>query len=231
MLNSNDKNISKKKFNSQYYTKSSLSSVLVGMLPENMLINKVIDISAGEGALLTSCRNKYPDCELYGFDIDHKNIDFLRKQNINATLLDSTTDEIDVLPSSNIRYCLSVGNPPFKNIDVNEHIKSLFSAYGIKIKNKIRAENYFLLYSLHITKKSGMTIFIVPDGIINGDKNKKFRSILAEQFNIIEVMEIPTGFFHGTEATTFIISIKKIKKTSEIKLSFIYNSESSMDLI
>ncbi|MBT0384039.1 N-6 DNA methylase [Morganella morganii] len=218
-------NLSNKKNYAQYYTNSSLGEALIKSIPREIFVEKIVDFSAGKGALLLQCKVRYPGCSLHGIDIDAENIRFLKRNEIKATLIDATTSNINKLVNVESYYCLSVGNPPFKRISINKHICELFSFYNIPTGNEIRAENYFLLYSLHIIKNEGGVVFIVPESIISGEKNKAFRAVLVERFKVIEVKEIPRGMFPGTEAKTFIISIRKSGCTDSVRLSYFGDDE------
>lgn len=222
-------NLSIKKKYAQYYTNPELGQVLIKSLPDEMVVNNVVDLSAGEGSLLLWCKRKFPRCVLHAIDIDSKNIKILREKGIQAELVDATTEAINGIISDET-FCLSLGNPPFKTIEANKQINDLFDFYKIPTCRNVRAENYFLLYSLHIVKENGMVVFIVPESLISGEKNKLFRSVLAQHFQVVEVVEIPRGVFSGTEAKTFIISIKKTGFTSKIKLSYFDKNDNSINI-
>lgn len=213
----------KRKEYSQYYTEESLGKLLINTIPLEYTKNlkSAIDLCAGEGSLLLACKQKFSDIETIGFDIDKNNIELLKSSGINAFHVDSSTEDIErKFNVSNTNFCLSLGNPPFKNISVNTHIENLFKIYGLYLKsNKIRSENYFLLFSLHLLKEDGVAAFIVPESIISGEKNKLFREVICENFNILETKEMITKIFLGTEAKTFIMVISKQKSNSKITLT------------
>lgn len=217
--NSTQKN---KKKHSQFYTTPNLGKILISLVPTDNIYLNVIDLSAGEGALLNASLERFPAANLYAFDIDKGNRSSLSKINkCSSVIIDSTTKHA-LLKANSLQenYCLALGNPPFKAIEPNEHIKTIFSYYNLPInEKKIRAEVFFLLLSLYILKDNGIAAFILPDGVISSSSSSNLREVISKKFNILNIMEISAGEFSGTEAKTHIIILKKSPPLRKIKIS------------
>lgn len=216
-----------KKRHSQYYTTESLGDFLLNSIPQNIKYENIIDLSAGEGALLNSASVKFKDALIVGFDIDEQNVKILKDKYISH-LTDSTT--LSCYQQAKIyskEYCLVLGNPPFKSIKTNKYIKDLFGSFSLKLTSKtVRAEVVFILQSIKLLKQNGVLAFIVPDGIITNKCFTDLRKLLCSKYNLVSVCEIPESSFIGTEARTHIIVLKKAKPCDTVIIkSFVMDSQ------
>ncbi|WP_125290823.1 N-6 DNA methylase [Erwinia sp. 198] len=201
-----------KKKHSQYYTANELGDDIIKLIPFDGNVRSILDLSAGEGALLLAASKVYKTAKLVAFDIDPNNVKKL--SNINNCISynrDATLEESINLAAKNfIKYDIVVGNPPFKSIDKTTYSDCVFKRYGLySQKDKIRAEVLFLLVSLDLLRKGGIAAFILPDGFFTNVSFSELRKNITDNYNILSVVEVPSKSFVGTEARTHIIIIKK----------------------
>jgi type I restriction-modification system DNA methylase subunit len=63
-------------------------------------------------------------------------------------------------------------------------------------------------------KDGGQLGIIIPDGLITSHRYRLFRENLIQNYKIKGIIELPSKVFSKTEAKTYILIIKKDKKTS-----------------
>lgn len=201
-----------KKEHSQYYTADQLGDDIIKLIPFDGNVRSILDLSAGEGALLLAASRVYRSASLVAFDIDPKNVKKLSHiNNCTSYNRDATLEEsINLAKKKFIQYDIVVGNPPFKSIDKTIYSDCVFKNYGLySQKAKIRAEILFLLISLDLLRKGGVAAFILPDGFFTNHTFSGLRKNITDNYNVLSVVEVPSKSFVGTEARTHIIIIKK----------------------
>ena len=70
--------INNKKNFSQFYTSYDLGMKMISLISNKDNITNVVDLSIGEGALIDSVIERYPQAKVFGIDIDIKNIKKLK---------------------------------------------------------------------------------------------------------------------------------------------------------
>ncbi|MBR9907540.1 MAG: N-6 DNA methylase [Gammaproteobacteria bacterium] len=205
--------MNKKRQLGQFYTPKAISDVLVkralaayGSQPQS-----VLELAAGDGRLLRSILDCYPSCRTIAVEIDVDNIRSLTDnypgiEVIHADAI-SPTKSID-----NMAVDLGLGNPPFlSNIIVDDFKKSLISEYiGLEVKlgQKVRAEVLFIAQYMKNLKYGGLLSIILPSSIVSGSRHAKLRTALSRKYSIQELYQIVDSGFSGTEAQTFVLSLK-----------------------
>lgn len=207
-----------KKELAQYYTSSSLGDEVVSMLSFDSRNRNILDLSAGEGALLLCAERASKNLKVYGIDIDENNIFRLKRNRQDYVLYcgDSTREEtINRLTYECSEFDFVIGNPPFKSISLTDELKSgINSSFLANANKKIRSEIVFLYKGLSLLAKGGVLAYILPDGIITNSIFSPLRDYLSENYKIIEIREVAEGAFDGTEAKTHIIIIENNKPFS-----------------
>lgn len=214
--------VNNKKKHSQYYTNRNLGERLFSLIPKNISYANIIDLSAGEGALLDIVQEIFSNVKIVGVDIDLGNIKKLKGSGLyDIFLADSTTQEgISIARNASKDYCLALGNPPFKRIRITPHIKDVLSDFDVFLSGStVRAEVVFLLQSFNLLKDGGVLAFILPDGILTNSTFKKIRELMCSKMNLLSVCEVPASSFSGTEARTHIVIAQKSTPAPFIILS------------
>jgi len=217
------KNISlKKRGLAQYYTSTSLGDVLISMLPIDEGVYDILDLSAGTGSLLKSAEKISPRSKIYGVDLDPENVNFIKTNNPKFIAFTGDSLELGGL-NSVFKFCnvfdFVLGNPPFKAIAFNKEMRHEFErSFSINADKKIRAEVCFLAKGLSLLKDNAYLAYILPDGILTNSGFTSLRKYLVNNFDVLEVREIPEGAFEGTEAKTHILIIRNIKPTCDKRI-------------
>jgi predicted RNA methylase len=231
-INNNVGEVDSRKLYAQYYTRKDISSILIEKLGQITNPNKVIDLSMGKGSLLDSAKKKYPQANLYGCDIDSKNVTIVSRQekfNVNVFNVDSTSSALDDLISIN-DFDLVLGNPPFGFIKKNPFIVSVLEEFGCNCSSlNVSLELLFVLLGIRFLKPDGILSYIIPDGLLTNVRYRHFREVLFINYRIISVVHLGEKRFEGTEACTHILTLKKrtLKKAYKIKLESIDFPENS----
>ena len=208
------KTISRKKRLSQYYTNRDVAEMLISSLPSDEAQN-IMDLSAGEGSLLSTASVKYKAAKLYGIDIDEinfKKLDSLK--NTTSLCLDATQSaSFNIIKEQSNTYDIVIGNPPFYRAKHTDFSRKIFYEWSLNHKTKYyRTEILFLILSLKLLDREGSCGIVVPDTIISSEKYKPLREKIASLFKFINVIELDNKAFLGTEARTHIVTVSN-KKT------------------
>ncbi len=193
--------------------------MLISSLPSDEA-KKIIDLSAGEGSLLSTATVKYKGAKLYGIDIDDENcrkLDLLK--NTTSMCLDAThSASFDKIKAHNNTYDIVIGNPPFYRAEHTDFSRELFNEWSLNNKTKYyRAEILFLILSLKLLDREGSCGIVIPDTLISTDKYKPLREKIATLFKFINIIELDNKTFLGTEARTHILTVSNKKSiTSSI---------------
>ncbi|MNG70814.1 N5-glutamine S-adenosyl-L-methionine-dependent methyltransferase [compost metagenome] len=208
---------------SQYYTTFDLGKELVSLIPAENILENIIDLGAGEGALLSSAEAKYKKAKIFGIDIDHVNITKTKLNHPKYKLFQGDSTKESTINSVSLlcdKFDLVIGNPPFKLISLTDDIRSTINENFItKNQNKIRSEVVFLSQGIRLLKDGGILAYILPDGFFTNEKLSIVRGFICENFEILNIREIPAGTFLGTEAKTHILILKRSPPQKSIKLS------------
>lgn len=215
--------MNKKKQFYQYYTPSSVASFLAqrALSHLNFPPSNVLELAAGDGKLLAGLVEIMPDCNATAIDLDSENVSYLKEKYSGFNVIQANALN-DIKALQNTDFDLGLANPPFISfVQVTPYIKSLLTDIlniNIDKKQKIRSEIVFICQYLKLIKENGVLSIIIPSSIISGSRTKFFRSALIKTYEIIEVIYINEFDFFGTEAETFIMTIRKSKPKKEIKI-------------
>lgn len=195
----------------QFYTETALSKELASLisLPNPM---SCLELSAGEGSLLDSVLEKYPEIRITAIDIDPKNHSkLIKKYSKHVVLCGDATDTELINKIKYKRFDIAVCNPPFKSIDNNRNHRALINnILGKDVSSKkIRAELIFLCLNLSLINSDGQLAIILPDLFFCSANYSWLRETLATRFKISTIIECAHNSFQKTEAKTHIYHIEK----------------------
>lgn len=165
------------------------------ILPHYKKGKRILDPAVGDGIFLYALEkagvNKN---DLYGFDVDPKKVDILRKDFSNIKIFDSTN------PFKN-KFDFIVGNPPYNGDESHfvrknrERLKKLFKE--IDAKNTYSMISYQAIQSLN---PGGIFSMILSDSFLTNNYYKKFRTFLLRNTILQELLLAPWKLFHGRSA-------------------------------
>lgn len=166
----------------------------------------ILDPAVGDGVFLYELKKTgIPECNIFGFDIDHKKIDTLKDDFSNLKVFDSTN------PFEQ-HYDFIIGNPPYNGDESyfirenRERLQKLFTEIGAK--NTYSMISYQAIKSL---KPNGTYCMILSDSFLTNIYYKKFRAFLLQNTIIEEILLAPRKLFYNNSADvrTCILTLRK----------------------
>jgi type I restriction enzyme M protein len=211
----------------RYYTKTDISEFLVDQI-EDHHPRRLLDLGAGSGSLSIAAASRWGNLDLLTVDIDARVADGYKTNLGNSNLKFSShkhfhTDALsNDLPSLLNTFSnpidTAVCNPPFISPEWTSDYSDLLEETGfiqcLPIKSSIDAAVLFLAQNLRLIGKNATLGIILPDSFITAAKYKKFRQHLLTNYEVVKVIQLPRGSFHGTDALASIFIIKKTNTSS-----------------
>jgi type I restriction-modification system DNA methylase subunit len=212
----------------QYYTENKYGDFLV----RNLSITSpqvALDIGFGAGDLLHAAKRRWQEISLVGIDIDKSNVHQARSSNlINALQLNGFDPSLPTILNDRFGDIdLLISNPPYFSCDLDLNNKKILKAIGVMdcLSNRLKkvpAELIFLAQNLRLLTQDGEIGIIVPAGLISGQKWKPIREFLLCNYQISNVIQLPTNSFKKTDAQTFIMTLKhRLSNNVNVSLSHI----------
>jgi type I restriction enzyme M protein len=226
----------------RYYTQSSISRFLVGLLPSEHP-GAVLDLGAGEGALTVAASSKWSDASLITVDVDvqasrvltHrlKSGGFvglhhhLPRDALGADLRAVLTRHNGVPPR------VAVCNPPFLvpkwRKGYGEILEDAGFSGSLSAITSTDAAALFLAQNLRLITDGGSVGIIVPDSLVCAEKYQGFRASLLKNYEVLQAIRLPRGSFVGTDALAHILIISKRRPTSDdVRLSLLVSEAEPM---
>lgn len=200
----------------RYYTDENVAALLVdgmGMPSPNL----VIDLGAGDGALVGAASRKWAGARFVTVDIDAcagrpqlhgKEISSVH--HVGDALEDNLYQRIGVLHGT---VDSALCNPPYVRPKWQRHFAAMLEDAGLSgVMPKIGgmpADVLFIAQNLRFLRKGGKLGLILPDGIIAGEKFSRFRRALATAHRLERVIELPRRVFRNTDAKAHIVILTK----------------------
>lgn len=212
----------------RYYTKTDISSLLVDQI-ENHNPRRLLDLGAGAGSLSIAAASRWSDLELLTVDIDTTAAAGYKKNLGNTKLKYSSHTHIHADALSNKLPSLlntasnpidtAVCNPPFIipkwRKDFGEILEETGFSCCLPMLSSIDAAVLFLAQNLRLLGKNATLGIILPDSLVTAAKYANFRQHLLTNYEIVKIIQLPRGSFHGTDALASIFIIKKTRHIAE----------------
>jgi type I restriction enzyme M protein len=200
----------------RYYTDADVAGLLVASMAAAGP-GLVIDLGAGDGALVGAASRQWLDARFVTVDIDAgvgrpKLYGKLRAatHHIGDALEDNLAQRIRVsLGSVDSALC----NPPYVRPRWRKHFAEMLEDAGLSsVIPKIGcvpADVLFIAQNLRFLRSGGKLGLILPDGVIAGEKFGKLRQLLATAHRLERVIELPRSVFRSTDAKAHIVVLTK----------------------
>lgn len=196
----------------RYYTKESISALLVSQMKAEK-VNNIIDLASGEGSLTYAALDRWKNAEAYSLDIESR-----MSKKICDNLTHIVTDALvhsfpEKLARHQGNFDVAVCNPPFTLPEWRDDYSKIISEIGadkyISISKYIPSEIIFISQVIRFLKTGGEAGIILPDGIFTARKFIGLRRYLLNEHSITKVIELPRNVFKRTEAKTHILIFNK----------------------
>lgn len=207
----------------RYYTRGGAAEVLVsamGRAPKGV----VIDLGAGDGALVGEASRRWTGARFITVDIDQNAGSSRLSEQANSCFSHHVADALDAQLAQKIG--LDVGaahsalcNPPYIRSGWRSHFGQILEDAGLSgvfphIKC-VPADILFIAQNLRFLRPGGKLGLILPDGIIAGEKCGALRHALTKAHRLERVIELPRRMFHGTEAKAYVVVLTKQGKPAD----------------
>lgn len=199
---------------SQYYTSDKISSLMMSCISKED-VSTILDLGAGNGALVKAALQKWNNVKCIVADIDKANCQCLMEQGYETHNIDC------VMPNLEKKLCIyhntidvGVCNPPYEVIENQEFIGELLERAHLRMNRREKhasSDLVFLVYNLLFLKPQGVLGIIVPYSIMTGRNYASLRQSLLENYYVERAIELPEKSFSYTEAKTGILIIRKEK--------------------
>jgi len=201
----------------RYYTQETVASLLISSM-KLATPGTVIDLGAGDGALVTEAANQWVAERYLTVDIDEQ-ADSGRLPTLRGpSFVHFTGDALDLKLGDRIglgwsQACAAVCNPPYIRPIWQEHFGNILEEVGLSHvlpeAKSAPAGILFAAQNLRFLKSGGKLGLILPDGLITGERFGRFRRALIENHSLELVIELPRNIFRKTEAQTHIVILSK----------------------
>lgn len=139
-------------------------------------------------------KREFPNAELYNFNFEKA---FLKEPRFN-TLLNRKGTETWL---KNAPFDLVVANPPYGKFS------GLYSSY---FNFKGQVEHFFILQSLHLLKKGGLGVYLIPSSFMrNGIAYNDIKKQIFEIAELVDAYRLPSNIFEKTQIGTDILILRK----------------------
>lgn len=204
--------LEKRKRLGQYMTPRSIRDIAVAQLPLKDG-DKVLDPAVGTGELLLAVREKNPNVELYGWDIDDKILN-TAETNLNAENTNTVLEVKNVLQVTdrNGFFDVAIVNPPYFELKPSLEETTNF---GDIIKGRANIYAFFIKKVIELTKDNGYMVFIVPPSMNNGSYFEALREYIIKHAEIksLEIITDSSLFVEAQTSVQVLLLQKKKKPT------------------
>lgn len=185
---------------SMYYTPMIIADALVGLLefPDNA---KVIDICCGSCNLLRAAKKVNEKVECTAVDVN-----FIQSSEFDIIQCDGR----EFAKKHEETYEIALANPPFGKVEDGGFSDVLFVGDYLKL-NSSRMEVQMIVANLHMLKKGGVLLAIVPSTIVDGFSTNNVRKYLASANYIKAIIDMPYNSFHPKRIKCSAVIIVKCK--------------------
>jgi type I restriction enzyme M protein len=191
------------------------------MLVQSMNVRNpgvVVDLGAGDGALVGEAANLWGDCSFVTVDVDHNALSHRLPHLRGSRFRHYVGDALDLELSSKLAIDpgsvdSALCNPPYIQPKWQSHFGELLEDAGLsQVLPRMQdapADLMFIAQNLRLLKSGGKLGLIVPDGIIAGEHFVVLRTTLARRHQIERVIELPRRIFKNTDAKAHIMVLTK----------------------
>ena len=216
----------------QYFTNPIIARFMCEWACRNA--KTILDPAVGNSVFLQYAAYVNPECELTGYEIDNKILDFFG----NPT--SANIDNVDYLLNGwDLQFDAIVCNPPynrFQAVSNRTEILEKISAYtGIKYSSYTNLYILFLIKSIFQMSNNSRLAYIIPSEFLNSKYGVAIKKLMIEKRllkSIINFRKDKDLFFNATTTCCILLLDKKEKEEiSFYNLDSINQLEKSMSMV
>lgn len=188
-----------------YYTPRELAQTLLQLIPSNAPIAKIADICCGTWNLLTAAHSRFPNAELTGVDINEKVIENAIQD--ASFFAKDGRDFANEMDEKGVHFDLLLSNPPFGTLSDSQ------KKYSGKecVQNFKRYESELLYANYLLLNTNGYLLVILPVTYARGHQYKSHRIWIAQNFNVLNIVDLPINTFGNKSLHTVALVLRKSK--------------------
>ena len=181
----------------EYYTPDWLASNSWDMLGDLGEGAKVLDPSSGMGIF---AKNSPSDISLTQIELD----------GVSAQLNALTTDK-EVMQGTFQEMSYKIDNNSLDGVITNVPFASVDDMGDDRFTDIKRLEQYFIIRSLELLKPTKRAVFLVPTGVIENTKNRKYKEKILDLASFVGGVRLPNKVFShtGADVTVDILIFEK----------------------
>ena len=171
-------------------------------------IKNILEPSCGSCEYIKALNRIYPSISITGIEYNdtiYDSIKHLSNEQINIIKADYLSY------SSEIKYDLIIGNPPYFVIKKKDVDKKYDDYYDGRPNIFI----LFILKSLNLLAENGILSFVLPKNFMNCLYYDKTRKHITQHFNILSILECDDKYLETQQETIILILQKNINNTNE----------------
>lgn len=188
----------------RYNTPMEISRLLISLLPERKY-KSIIDICCGSWNLVNAAYNRFREGEYTGIDIDGES-EQKKPQFAHFIKQDGRIFALN----NEKKYDLILSNPPYGYLSDKERLYE--SLKGKRVFDQLKRKRYeceMIQANLLLGKNNAVYLFVLPITILEGTSFAKFRTEIKENYNILNIIELPRNAFGGKNISTFAVILTK----------------------
>lgn len=201
-----------------FYTPPQLAKAMVGALPKTFSPKTVADFAAGEGILLTSALEKWPDLRVVAND--YSNTTARKLSHLYSSWEVSSSDFLSDASSGRSKYKVELGkidliliNPPF-----SERGKKRLHYKNSSVEFISGTAVMFLFRALAYLSRTGYLVAVLPNSCLTSQRDEKAWALIRERYSVDLICTNHYSTFKGVSANTSLVRLHPItgKKSSPI---------------
>jgi len=198
----------------RYYTGMEVSQIFVNLF-KTVHATSILDLGSGGGALSLAAARRWFGARIQTVDVD-PSAQRLRTEispsgngGHEHLVADALGENLEELVGG-ARFDLGLCNPPYTRIPWRQNFSRILadaSLDDLALKNNggISSDILFIAQLLRLTRPGAEIGVIVPDGTVSGSRSEAVRKALLKRVSIRQVVQLPRGSFHDTEAQAYAL--------------------------